>query len=246
MINLLFYLSIVAGEDTPPESGTIGFVVPSFSLGTGGMCYSIIFALECFSFVSFVVLPKKNLSGLQTQAVIFQGILIGVDHVLTSCVLGFGEGLIFYLALFSAPACAVLSVNDKFRNLFLSVINAYGTTYLLSILLRLSLLMTAVVGIIFYFVFLFAIKKYELLETVMGKIYTATLSTIVLVDIWGYWSIMKPLHGATNGTTSLVISIILALGILTVVSGAVVLPTYYEEWTNKKLGKTNQEAPAAE
>jgi hypothetical protein len=239
MISLLFYLTSILGDDAPPEApegGTIGFAIPSFST-SGGICYKLIFFFECLSFVSFVLFPKRNLAGFQTQAVIFQGMLIGVDHVLTTSAFGFGGFLFFYIALFSAPAAAILSVNDKFRNLFLSLINAYGTTYLLCILIRLSYFYSVVVGIILYFVFLLMIKKYEVLETCMGKIYTVTLSTIVLVDIWGYWSILKSLHGASNSTTSFIIAIILALGILAVVSALVILPTYYMAWTAKKLGK---------
>lgn len=251
MISLLFYLTSILGEEdtTAPESGTIGFSIPSFSLSSG-LCYTIIFFFECLGFVSFVLVPKRHLAGFQTQAVIFQGMFIGTDHVLTTSALGFGETIFFYIALFVAPAAAVLSVNDKFKNLFLSLINAYGTTYLLCILIRMTYFYSVVVGIILYFVFLLMIKQYEVFETCLGKIYTATLSTIVLVDIWGYWSIMKPLHGASNSTTSFVIAITLALAILTVVSAAVILPTYYLAWTAKKLGGsvagTTEEAPKEE
>lgn len=240
MINLLVYLTTILAEETKakaPTSGTIGFSIPSFSLEGNGLIYSIIIFFECLGFITFVLFPKKHLAGFQTQALIFQGIFFGVDHVLTSSLLGFGESLFFYIALIAAPIAAILSVNDKFKNLFLCLINAYGTTYLLCLIIRMKFLYCVISGIALYFLFLLLIKKYEVLESCLGKIYTTTLSAILLIDIWGYWSIMKPLHGASDSTLSLVMAITLGAGFFCCAAALVILPVYYEEWTKKKLGK---------
>jgi signal transduction histidine kinase len=149
--------------------------------------------------------------------------------------MGYGEGFLFYIAVIAAPVCAFLSVNDKFKNLFLSLINAYGTTYLLSLILRLTYLVCIIVGVVLYFIFLFL--NLSTFGLVLGKIYAGTLSGIALIDVWGLLSILGALHGVTTSNTSFAISCLAVFLIFSVVSLGVIIPTYFQNWANKKVAE---------
>lgn len=122
---LLIYTVRAIGLVTD-EVSKIAFNVPSFSSQHVSVFYKIFYGIWLVMFLIFLFMRKSFFIGLQKQAVILQGMFFGVDISVYTALGGISSSIPWLIALVSAPLAALLSVNEKFKNIFIAMINAFA------------------------------------------------------------------------------------------------------------------------
>ncbi|KAK6090953.1 hypothetical protein P3W45_000198 [Vairimorpha bombi] len=233
---LIFIHTIQALGYILGDVSKIAFSVPSFSSEPINIFYRLFYGAWLVLFIFFMFMRKTLFIGLQKQAVILQGMYFGVDLSVYTATGGVSSSLPWLIALISAPTAALLSVNDKFKNIFISMINAFAISYLTCVIIRIeSILKIALIGIIAYFIIIVLISGSERFQLCFAKIFTVTIAIISLIDLTGLVSIFLGLHGLSLTNTMAFIYYFVAALIMMLIGFYFISTTYFDSWLDEKV-----------
>ncbi|EQB61123.1 hypothetical protein NAPIS_ORF01305 [Vairimorpha apis BRL 01] len=126
-----------------------------------------------------------------------QGVLFGANLCITTVLRGRLTGTADLISLIAAPICAILSVNDKFKNIFISLINGFSVSYLSCLLFRINnILEAALILGIAYFIFLILVAGSEKVQSCFAEICTGTFAVISFIDLFRIPAFFASLHGS--------------------------------------------------
>lgn len=195
----------------------------------------------CILFL-FLISRKSLFGGLKKQAVIMQGILFGSNICMVSVLKGMLIGVVNIISLIAAPICAILSVNDKFKNIFICLINGFYVSYFTCFLFRINnILEAALILVVAYFIFLLLIAGSEKLQTCFAEIFTGTLAVISFIDLFKIPRFFATLHGASGRTKIIDIFVFFICAIILLLNGAYFVGiNYFSKWVDEKENKIKE------